>query len=70
MGKTVEDNNIFFCEASQLTQASEQTLFGYLVAKMIQHRCTGDLDESVNIKKNMNETSWQKCASFHVQMFV
>ena len=35
--KTVEDtcNNIFFCEASQLTQASEQTLCGYLAAKMI-----------------------------------
>ena len=41
-----------------------------LDGKMICSRCTGDLDETDDIQNNMDETSWQNGASFHVKMFV
>ena len=37
---------------------------------MIWNHCTGDLDETDDIQNNMDETSWQNGASFHVKMFV
>ena len=41
-----------------------------LGGKMIKILCTGDLDETDDIQNNMDETSWQKGALFHVKMFV
>ena len=41
-----------------------------LDGKMVCSHCTGDLDETDDIQNNMDETSWQNGASFHVKMFV
>jgi len=37
---------------------------------MIQNHCGGDVDETDDIQNNMDETSWQNRAPFHVKMLV
>ena len=41
-----------------------------LDGKMIRNHCTGDVDEMYDIWNNIDNTSWQNGASFHVKKFV